>query len=815
MRQVAALREIGWRDIAAVGGKAANCARLLQAGFAVPDGIVITAAGAGRETALAELVSALQRWPQDTLLAVRSSAVDEDSPERSFAGMHETRLNVARPEVPEAVHACWASVQAGRAAAYRETRGSSADEIRIAVLVQPMVPARAAGVAFTRNPVSGADETVINAVAGLGEALVSGRVQPDQWRIGHDGRVLSAQPSGTGSLVLADEQVKELAALAARIERLFGAPQDIEWCHDGRRFWVVQSRPITAIAGTAPDIEWTRANVREVMPDLPAPQVVDTLCPILDRAQRDYGGRMYAPASELGPTAKAICGRPYFNLSQLRYAMRLLGRAPAQMMRVVGYSGPIPVEDEQVGPRPWRRFVRALPDLARIMWWQFRVGSLVRFNIEHVAPEMEKIWPPSIDSLSDEQVADGFADRHVSKLVRGFRPIFALTGVIEYEDRVRKLLRQAGVKYEDLALPCLAAGEKSVSAQQAFDLLRLAAAARPDAAVSSYFRETGDFGRYREALAGSQFLRAFDRFLEQYGHRGIYESDWSLPRYAEDPRPLLQAVQAHVRAESCPSADAIERQQEAQAQAAWQRFEARLNRWQRLTLAPLLRRLLERIKRMYAWRELYRSEMMRQMAKRRRWHLAIANRFLERGWIAARDDYFMLTMREIEQALRGSEAAELKNIVAQRRGELEAWQRMDMPLRLRDSEIPHLRPSIVGTPGSRLEGMCVSPGQAEGEVVVLHSPRDFARMKPRAIIVAPATDPAWTPLFTLAAGVIVEIGGLLSHASIVAREYGLPALANVPDATRVLRDGDCVRLDATSGTVDILATGTRGASATS
>ena len=179
---------------------------------------------------------------------------------------------------------------------------------------------------------------------------------------------------------------------------------------------------------------------------------------------------------------------------------------------------------------------------------------------------------------------------------------------------------------------------------------------------------------------------------------------------------------------------------------------------------------------------------------------------MARGWLATRDDYFMLTVDEIGAAIDDPvKGPELLTIVARRKIERERWAALDMPLLMRESQVPVLARGVSSrsgeTDGDTLHGLCVSPGYAEGEVVVMRDPNEFARMKRGAILVAPATDPAWTPLFTLASGVIVEVGGMLSHASTVAREYGLPALANVKHATRIFKDGDRIRLDATNGRV--------------
>jgi pyruvate,water dikinase len=247
---------------------------------------------------------------------------------------------------------------------------------------------------------------------------------------------------------------------------------------------------------------------------------------------------------------------------------------------------------------------------------------------------------------------------------------------------------------------------------------------------------------------------------------------------------------------------------ERAAAETWAAFADRTRRWRR-PVRPLVRWLLGMAKQFGLWRERGRYEMTRVLSAARRWHLALADRWVARGWIDARDDYFLLTLAEVRRAIVDSAAGTvLAGLARQRGAEQEAWRRMDMPLLLRERELPTVlhraRQLRLHADERRLEGMCVSAGCVEAAVAVIAEPTDFARMKRGAILVAAATDPSWTPLFTLAAGVIVEIGGTLSHASTVAREYGLPALANVRNATRILRDGDRVRLDATNGVVEVL-----------
>ncbi|MQA31915.1 MAG: hypothetical protein GEU82_19125, partial [Luteitalea sp.] len=384
--------------------------------------------------------------------------------------------------------------------------------------------------------------------------------------------------------------------------------------------------------------------------------------------------------------------------------------------------------------------------------------------------------------------------------------VLALASTLFDEEILRSACRRVGSSYDALVYPQLAAGERSVSTQQAFDLVALADVARRDPVAAQYFSIAGGtFEGFRDALGGTPFLSAFERFISQYGHRGHYESDWALPRYREEPSPILFAIQAHL-ADARPdevarTADRLERA----AADAWRALVARTTWWQRLTLVPRVKSTIRRLKRRYVMREKARSDLTRVLAEVRRWHLELAVRFVSRGWLRRRDDYFLLHFSEIGAVISDPATGPELAAIAERRGEQLAVERpLRMPMLMRESGLPAMvgRVSAEGPLESpRLNGLCVSPGCVDGEIVVILDPRHFRLMKRGAILVAPATDPSWTPLFTLAAGVIVEVGGMLSHASTIAREYGLPALANVKDATRRLRTGERVRLDATGGVV--------------
>jgi rifampicin phosphotransferase len=831
------LDRIAEDDLSRVGGKAFNCARLKQAGFPVPDGIVVPSGASDDAIQSLRGDPWLAALPPDSEFAVRSSGLGEDSAGHSFAGIHETLLNVRREQVADAVLVCRRSAASEQARAYRRARHLDDDEARIGVLVQRMVPAVVSGVAFTVNPITGADELVINAAPGLGEDLVSGRVDPDEYRTSKRDRSLlssrvGARGDATAAALLSAPQIDELSTMLLRIEAFYGAPQDVEWCHDGRAFWIVQSRPVTAVPSIAnhraptppipnpqspipnpqspipsPEVEWTRANLAEVLPDQLSPQALGFYERILEDGERAFFGRLIAPKSELGPMIKSFHGRLYFNLAQLRRVSETIGTAFADTLRSLGHAEQIHPDDEVARPPRLGYLLPALPDLARVIKRDIAARSIFLENERQTEAALARLNAVDPRTLSDREIWATF-EWWTGLIPETLIAVFTMSGVQGREAILRKACQRVGFSYDRLVYPQLAAGERSVSSQQAFDLVELADVARHEPVTAAYFqRNDGAFEHFRTALAGTAFLHAFDEFLARYGHRGRYESDWALPRLREHPEPLLFAIKGQLQGPAQDPA-AVAARQDADAAAALGEFEAKLTTWQRWTLLPRVRATLRRLKRQYVWREKVRSDLTRVVAAQRVWHLELADRFVERGWIDRRDHYFLLWLEEVGRAIaEPAFAAGLRNIALDRAAQLAAERDLEMPLFMRESELAALmrQPSDpAANDGAQLIGLCVSPGTVEAEVVVMRDPSEFARMKRGAILVATATDPSWTPLFTLASGVIVEVGGMLSHASTIAREYGLPALANVKNATRALQTGMRVRLDASGGRVELL-----------
>ena len=589
-------------DEARAGAKAFNCGRLKRAGFHVPEGVVVLANATDADVAMVADDPWFDQWPAEVRFAVRSSGIGEDGDGQSFAGIHQTFLDVPRADLADAVSRCRASGQAAQALDYRRAKGMSTDRIEMGVLIQRMIHPVTAGVAFSVNPVTGATgELVINASWGLGEALVSGQVDPDEFVVRKaDGELLWTRLGDKGgdgqhSASLTVAQVGAIARILIDIERHYGAPQDIEWCHDGIDLWVVQSRPITSAGIQADETEWTRANIGEVLPDVTSPQVLAAFEDLLNQAERKFVGGLMAPESELGPMVKSFCGRLYFNLSQLRRVSAVGRRAGGRHAQVDGPRRGDSTERRGSAASdvvPAATAARHAADSAP--------ASASRPHRRRASGEDAGTARPLVAGPAAAIVGRGSLVRHRAVVCRRARL---------HADRValRQRAVSRGTGEEGLRqsrLPIRAAGVSAVGAGRPVGerttgvRSRRPGGSRASRAARRGLSVRGSAGDLVNAgeLRGTAFLGAFEQFLEKYGHRGLHEYDWSLPRFHEDPTPLLRAIRGHLEAGPATHAGASVTGQQRAAAEAMAAFERRLSTWQRWTTLRRVRGSIRKIK---------------------------------------------------------------------------------------------------------------------------------------------------------------------------------------------------------------------------
>lgn len=825
--------------VAYAGGKGAALARLSQAGVPVPPGWVLSpealrdclmalalspnsrpdlvcqalqtarppaALEASIQAALTVASPAVHGW------AVRSSAVTEDGTTASYAGMYESFLAVAETDLWRYVCSCWASWWSARALAYRQHLGLADSTPGMAVVVQHMVPARCAGVAFTVEPLHGdANRMVIQAAPGLATAVVTGVMQPEQYILAKtpELRVLDTRLLHPGQPPLLPQAVLAvLSTLLQRLEILCGQPQDVEWAWDGVGCWIVQSRPITTLdqarSPQGTDV-WGNANLKDVMPGLVSPLTWSLMQPQLEATMRQqYQEAGYTvPANR--PLLRRFWGRPYFNISCFHeVAYRLYGVQPEQQtaqlggMTVPGQATPPPASLWQ--RLHWLGNMLRFASLAK----RARKRAPAQFQLVHHQWQTERQEIPRLDRQALLAKLEQRTEVMPPFLLLHLHLSWAMSGNFSaLRDLVASVVPQLNAAHESKHTPAslasvLVTGLGDVSsAEHSYRLWELSRQARQLPQVMAFLRQ-GTWTGWQQRLASTAFAEAWQEFLETYGHRAIYEVEMANPRWREQPDYLFAVLAAYAQ---MPQAQApfTPQTQAQQRQEAEYGVLRHLSWWQRLWF----RLVLQRARAFSRLRENSKSHLVqlidigRLLALRAGWFL------VQDGLLEDIDAVFELEMEEVLAALHGTLPPEvIRQRITQRRLARQrdaTRQPPDLFVGARPVYTANLAPH-----GLVLSGLPSSPGRVTGTARVLYTPHEQARLQPGEILVAPSTDPGWTPLFLLASGLVMETGGYLSHGAIVAREYGIPAVINVPLATQRIADGSTICLDGAQGTVQLL-----------
>ncbi len=846
-------------DLAAAGGKGASLARLAQAGLPVPGGFHITTA-AYREFVAAnglqphilealkevdplqpttlEAASAAiyQRFtaasipaglaaailPAYTTLsaqypavAVRSSATAEDLPEASFAGQQETYLNVrGASALLEAVRKCWASLWTARAIAYRLRQGIAPQDVALAVVVQLLIPAEAAGVLFTANPLTGKrSEAVINAAWGLGEAVVGGLVTPDTLTVDKlKGQVLQRQivakqvmtvrtDSGTqeqpvpealkDKAVLSDAQAARLVGYGTQIEALYGMPMDIEWAWTASGgFAILQARPITGL-GEAP-VEWIphnpkatymRTSVADLMPDPLRPLYITLGIPTLREQMKVMGKRIMGGEPVLGDEY-------YTTINSYAY---MCATFPAKGWRWILFS--------MLPAMP-----RLMPHLVSI--WRDEMHP----QYQSYVASMEEKMPgemPNAELWQAAQETVAAAMYYVTAL------LFATMGASAGSEMLLTRVYNSLAKREgDPPAAALLMGWNSIPIRAEKSLYDLATACRESPELVSYLLHTSSneiADQLVNAQAPSQITaqdwnelaQRVASHLEQFGHI-IFQMDFTEDLPLDHPELLLENIKMYLRGEG---ANPHERQQASEArriqtaQAALGRLKG-LRRWaftKSLNWAQSLSEVREDALADIGLGYPVLRTLLRELGRR----------FVTAGIIEQPDDIFWLEKDEIG-AIVAAGGGCLVDRVAERKA---TWRKLKatvpppmLPMKERYMGMKtttFLAQASGESDGNSLKGVGASPGTVTAPARVLHGPQDFDQMRPGEVLVAGTTTPAWTPLFAMACAVVTDIGGPLSHGSIVAREYGIPAVMGTGVATRRIQNGQMITVDGSAGTVTL------------
>ena len=839
--------EIDEADLSRVGGKGLNLGKLTSAGFRVPQGFCVTTeayrfsvqhlseqnANTIKELVLspelvAEIHTAREKL-QTATVAVRSSATAEDLAEASFAGQQDTFLNVTSDELLDALKACWASLWSERAVAYRQTQGISDEGLAMAVVVQEMCDADVSGVLFTVSPFR-ADVAIVESNWGLGESVVSGAITPDSFLMSREtGEVLEKNIAAKREMVtatgvrevlsekqdvpsLTDTQLQALMQLGMRVETFYGKPMDIEWALADTQFVLLQARDITTSSErTHPPLEaekvsvaklrqneiqrlevhiethgtvWCHHNIAEVLP-APLPMtwaIVKKFMSGTGGLGKAYRGLGFHPSKRVDDAGilDLICGRIYVNLNR------------EAELHFKGF--PFAHDFNALKQHPQHAmYAQVQTDITRstASFWLKLPLHIIRMSKAEM--RLRRIRS-DFDRLLTEEVFPAF-----QKEVEAERA--CLYTDLSDAELVAKFQAWRAKTLDDFAPEALTA-----TLLAGFSLQRL------EAALQKHLDETAAKGlasRLISGVSGNLTVETNEKlwqvatgdlaltdFLKDYGHRAVDEFELAQPRWRERTTYLEQVIASFQQETS--DTDTQQARTSHFARQAEQREDAASELSGILGDKANLRKQIESeldfTRRYMPFRETAKFYLMLGYEQIRRALLELDSRY------ALNSGIFYLLPDELERLIDGDD---FSDIIATRKTERELMLQIEMPDVIFSDALEQIGARVPIDAAETYTGVGVSAGVATGKARVLLTPSDVNPSDRDYILVCPSTDPAWTPLFLHAAGLVMERGGILSHGAVVAREYGVPAVVNVPNATQRIADGQALQVDGDKGIVSI------------
>lgn len=778
---------------------------------------------------LAEHVELTRGRGHPIVCAVRSSATAEDLAGASFAGQHGTYYYVDEKRLLSMIKHCWASLWSPEAVSYRTTQGLAHDSVFMAVVVQEMVRSEVSGVTFTANPVTGAkDEIVIESSWGMGAAIVDGRVTPDHFILERDGlRLREKRIAEKRFLVpsflregakqrlepvphtmrhkptLSPDQARTVAEWALKTEQHFGCPQDVEWALADNQFYLLQSRPITIMGQQ--EFCKNREGGKYVFFKQVAENFTDPLTPL----SQD----LMLGSALVSSVIRVIGGRPYLDLNTLA--------------KIV----PLRMSDED-----WAKTLfmdNTEPPQVRLAPEKLPMGLLMSlFDLIYFGHVFRRSSDLPVDFMDgfrdrarrvDEDPALGFREtwRRLLFLPDFFDPIgnYALPVNLSsvryalYLGLLGSLLKRWFPELSPEVGAALISGTEGVlSAQTGLEIWELARSAKRSEKVRELLlnhKPEKVWSELQAEPAAGEFLARLDRFLARYGHRAIKEIELRSTRWEENPAPILGMVRNYLLAETDPldheqKVAETRKKHEREIHDGLQKFplERTLGlRWR------LLEYLAGRAKYFTRLRENSRFYWIMGYYGIRKKVLRAEAELIGQGRLKCKDDVFFLHWDELEDMQAGRLGwREVEDRIRERRLEYVRLSKVTPPKSVGIKVLEKPRPSAAESGGGQvLHGQAASAGVYEGSARVIINPSADLELRPGEVLVAPYTDPAWTPLFLTAGAAVVEVGSFLSHAGTVAREYGMPCVVEVDGCTRRLHTGDRLRVDGDKGTVELLA----------
>ena len=792
-------------DRVAVRTLSAEIRRTLE-GIAIPEDLA------------AEITRALAQLGELAAYAVRSSATAEDLPTASFAGQQDTYLNVVGPAaIRQHVSRCWASLFTERAVTYRLRNGFDHRKVHMAVVVQQMVFPHAAGILFTADPVTGNRKVAaVEASLGLGEALVSGLVNADAYQV-RDGEVVAkavttkqlaiyALPAGgtqeqaidparQEQPALTDAQVVRLVQLGRRIEAHFGRPQDIEWCLVDDDFQIVQSRPITTLfpipeTGDQENHVYVSVGHQQMMTDPMKPLGLSFWQMTTPAPMADAGGRLFVDVTQrlASPTSRA------------------------GLLDVMGRGDPL-IRDALETVLDREDFIRPLPDQgppgplfggapAPIETDPAIVTELIGRSEASIATSERDIRTKSGEALLDFIRADIQELRRILFDPQSHQVFMsAMEATWWLNERLEAWLGE-----KNAADTLTQSVPHNVTSEMGLALLDVADAIRPHPDVVAFLQHDKDEGFLDELpkLAGGQEARdAIEAWLDKYGMRCVGEIDITRPRWSERPSTLVPMILANIKNFELGES---RRRFEQGRQEAWKKEQELLERLRALPegerKAEETKRMIDRVRTFIGYREYPKYGMVGRYFVYKQALLEEAERLVQAHVLREKEDIFYLTFSELHDVVRTNRVDD--QLIGRRKDAFRSYQALTPPRVLTsDGEVFAGAYRRDDLPAGALIGLPVSAGTVEGRARVILDMAE-ADLEAGDILVTAFTDPSWSPLFVTIKGLVTQVGGLMTHGAVIAREYGLPAVVGVEHATRLIQDGQRIRVNGTDGYVEIL-----------
>ncbi len=821
---------IDWRDpdfdSLPVGGKADALGALSRAGFPVPAWCVIRPEAYQREHAL--VIDELSAFLGDSILdntlwAVRSSALDEDGQSHSFAGQLESFLNVTRHDLLARIQAVWQSGFSDRIILYRTQAGLSLPPPAPAVIIQQMVPAETAGVAFSADPVSGRRSSVIvAAVHGLGEALVSGAATGDSFSVKGLHEIVHREIADPGSPILNDQQVLAAARLAKQAERHFGSPQDIEWAYSLGSFYLLQSRPITSLAGL-PDPDglwqlWDNSNIAESYSGVTTPLTFSFARHIYEEVYRQFVKILRVPPHRIeanrdvfGRMLGLMQGQVYYNmLSWYRVLAMLPGFAVNRrfMEQMMGVKESLPEEAlagivDQSHKPGLRDYAEIASTLGGLLANHLLLGRKIRAFYERLDQSL-MLGPTSLEEMRPDELAAAYRLLQNQLLTRWDAPLINDFFAMIYFGVSRKLVdKWCGDPDGTLQNDLIVCQGGIISAEPAKRIKHMAELARQSPAILAVLNLDTLAEIEAELKGHPTFAQAYRDYLEKFGDRCLEELKLESATLHDDPLMLLRSVARLAERPAittAPNTEALLNDAQKRVAAAMEGRPVR-----RRLFDFVIRQTRDRVRD----RENLRFERTRVFGRVRKIFVELGKRLHALGALDEPRDVFYLQAEESMGFVEGTAVTtNLRDLARLRRAEFERYRDKTPAGRFETRGVVYVGHTFQAksgaTPpaplGEERKGIGCCPGIIRGHARVILDPR-HANIEPDEILVAPRTDPGWIMLFPSAAGLLVEHGSLLSHSAIVAREMGIPAVVSVPDLTNWLHTGDLVELDGSSGRI--------------